>query len=60
MDVEVKTMSLDVGEHFTLNETSEDSLFNGLNIFVRNNGTNQVLVSTDGKSILISVEKGEK
>lgn len=60
MDVEVKTMILECGDHFTLNESSEDSLFNGLNIFVRNNGTNQVLVSTDGKSVLISVEKSDK
>lgn len=50
-------MTLDTGDHFTLNDTTPGSLFSGLNIFVRNNGINLVKVSTDGSNILITVEK---
>lgn len=59
-NVESKTMILNTGDYFTLNDSPKESLFNGLSIFVRNNGSNVITVSTDGTSILISVEKETK
>ena len=61
MNDETKTMTLEFGEHFSLtDDNNENSLFKGLNIYVRNNGSRLVKVTTDGESILISVEKYEK
>lgn len=57
---ETKTMVLEFGEHFSLNQTNKDSLLEGLSLFVRNNGDNLVKVSTDGENILITVEKKTK
>jgi len=53
---EDKTMTLEFGDYFKLEETNEKSNFYGLNIFVRNNGFKKVKVSSDEKSILIYVE----
>lgn len=59
MQDDEKEMTLNHSDYFSIRgeEYPKDSLFHGLNIFVRNNGIRQVKVSTDGESILISVQK---
>ena len=56
---EQKEMTLNPHDYFAIRGETypKDSLFHGLNLFVRNNGRRIVKVSTDGESILISVQK---
>lgn len=53
---ENRTITLETGEYFKLEEKNPDSKFCGLNIFVRNNGIEKVKVVSDEKSILIYIE----
>jgi len=53
-------MTLNSGDWFTLKEEDPRSNFKGVNLFLKNTGKNVVKVSTDGSSILITVEMNDK
>lgn len=57
---EEKTITLNSGEYLSMNEESKDSMFKGVNLFLRNNGDNVVKVVSDTDSLLITVEKPKK
>lgn len=60
MTDEIKPMTLETGDWFTLKEEDPKSMFKDVNVFVRNNGSNIVKVVSDANSILLTIEKREK